>query len=150
MTLSTMNSVETFCQNFYNNGSIPPITLEQVDLSSLTVKSVDDLITMLPGTRLGVAALYGEKCVLVALAFSSESRVLLITMDGASGSAKQQKNILRDGFLCNILLEKHGYFVECLAVVLYLDLGLYIHHTFDLVSDGDRRGSMATYKGVLA
>ena len=147
-----MSSVETFRQNFYNNGSIPPITLEQVDLLSLTAKSVDDLVATLSGTRLGVAASYGEKCVLVALAFSSESRILLITMNGTSGSgsAKRQKNILRDGLLCNISLEKHGYFMERLAAALYLDLGLYIRHAFDLTSDGDRRGSMAAYKGVLA
>jgi len=145
-----MRSFETFRQNFYNNGSIPPITIEQVELSSLTAKSVDDLVATLPGTRLGVAASYGEKCVLVALAFSSESRVLLVTMNGASGAAKRQKNILRDGLLCNIFLEKHGYFMERLAAALYLDLGLYIRYAFDLTSDGDRRGSMAAYKGVLA
>jgi len=145
-----MSSVETFHQSFYNNRSIPPITLEQVDLSSLTAKSVADLVATLPGARLGVAASYGEKCVLVALAFSSESRVLLITMNGTSGSAKRQKNILRDGLLCNISLEKHGYFMERLAAALFLDLGLYIRHAFDLTSDGDRRGSMAAYKGVLA
>jgi len=145
-----MNSVEIIRQNFYNNGSIPPITLEQVDLSSLTAKSVADLVATLSGTRLGVAASYGEKCVLVALAFSSESRVLLVTMNGTSGSAKRQKNIMRDGLLCNISLEKHGYFMERLAAALYLDLGLYIRHAFDLTSDGDRRGSMAAYKGVLA
>ena len=150
MMMSTTSSVTTIRQNFYHNGSIPPITLEQVDLASLTAKSVADLVNSLSGTRLGVAASYGEKCVLVALAFSSESRVLLITMNGTSGSAKREKNLLRDELLCNISLEKHGYFMERLAAALYLDLGLYIRQAFDLISDGDRRGSMAAYKGVLA
>ena len=148
--LSTMGSVITIHQNFYHNRSIPPITLEQVDLASLTTKSVADLVDSLSGRRLGVAASYGEKSVLVALAFSSESRVLLITMSATSGSARREKKLLRDELLCNTSLEKHGFFMERLAAALYLDLGLYIRNAFDLTSDGDRRGSMAAYKGVLA
>ena len=152
MTLSTpqVGSITTIRQRFFNNPSIPPITLEHVDLVSLTAQSVANLLATLPGTRLGVAASYGEKCVLDALAFSTESRVLLITMNSASKSANRQKNILRDELLCNISLEKHGFFMERLAAALHLDLGLYIRYTFDVTSDGDKRGSMAAYKGVLA
>ena len=71
MTLPTpgMDSITTIYQRFYKNASIPPITLEHVELSSLTATSVADLVASLSGTRLGVAASYGEKCVLVALAF---------------------------------------------------------------------------------
>ena len=151
MTQTTpgMDSVTTIHQQFYKNASIPPITLEHVDLSSLTSKSVADLVASLSGTRLGVAASYGEKCVLVALAFSSESRVLLITMNDISKSTNRQKRILRDELLCNTSLEKHGFFMERLAAALYLDLGLHIRCAFDLTSDGDNRGSMAAYKAVL-
>jgi len=145
-----MGSITTIHQRFYRNASIPPITLEHVELSSLTAKSVADLVASLSGTRLGVAASYGEKCVLVALAFSSESRVLLITMNNSSKPTKPQKKILRDGLLCNPSLEKHGFFMERLAAALFLDFGLRIQNAFDLTSDGDNRGSMAAYKAVLA
>ncbi|KAF9647978.1 hypothetical protein BDM02DRAFT_3144973, partial [Thelephora ganbajun] len=152
MTLPTspIRSVTTIHQKFYN-ASLPPITLEHIDLASLTTKSVSDLVATLgDGARLGVAASYGEKCVLEALAFSTESRVLLITMNGTSKPAKREKQILTNELLCDISLEKHGFFMERLAAALYLDLGLYIRHAFDITSDGDKRGSMAAYKGVLA
>jgi len=145
-----MGSVTTIHQRFYNNASIPPITLEHVDLSSLTARSVADLVDSLSGTRLGVAASYGEKCVLVALAFSSESRVLLITMNDTSKATKPQRRILRDKLLCNTSLEKHGFFMERLAAALFLDMGLRIRQAFDITSGGDNRGSMAAYKSILA
>ena len=152
MTLPTpgMHSITTIHQRFYKNASIPPITLEHVELSSLTAQSVVDLVASLSGTRLGVAASYGEKCVLVALAFSSESRILLVTMNNTSKSTKLQKRILRDGLLCNTSLEKHGFFMERLAAAVFLDLGLRIQNAFDITSGGDNRGSMAAYKAVLA
>lgn len=152
MTVSTLptGSVTTIQQRFYK-AELPAITLENLDLASLTPLSIADLLATLPsGTRLGVAASYGKKCILEALAFSTESRVLLITMNGASRQAKPQKRILRDKLLCHASLEKHGFFMECLAAGLYLDLGLRIRHAFDIVSDGDRRGSMAAYKALLA
>ena len=143
-------SITTIRQPFYKNRFIPPITLEYSDFASLTAKSVADLVATLEGTRLGVAASYGEESVLEALAFSTGSRVLLIKMDAASKSAKRQKRILKDELLCNDSLEKHGFFMERLAAALYLDLALHIQHSFDITSDGDKRGSMAAYKGVLA
>ena len=142
--------ITTIGQNLYKNPSIPPITLEHVDFASLTEKSVADLVDTLEGTRLGVAASYGERSVLDALAFSTDSRVLLITMNATSRLAKRPKSILRDELLCNLWLEKHGFFMERLAAALHLDLGLFIRYTFDITSDGDKRGSMAAYKGVLA
>ena len=143
-------SVTTIYQRFYDNPSIPPITLEHVDLASLTSKSVADLVATLSGAKLGVAASYGKKCVLEALAFSTESRVLLITMDGTSRSAKRGKSILKDGLLCNVSLEKHGFIMERLAAALHLDLGLHVRRAFDVTSSGDTRGSRAAYKSVLA
>ena len=71
-------------------------------------------------------------------------------MNRNSKLAKRQTQILRNELLCNISLEKHGFFMERLAAALYLDLGLYIRHAFDITSGGDTRGSMAAYAGVLA
>jgi hypothetical protein len=96
-----------------------------------------------------VAASYGEQCHLDALAFSTESRVLLITMDENSRSAKRQKQYLRNKILCDNSLEKHGFFMERLAAALYFDLSLHIRNAFDITSDGDKRGSMAAYKTLL-
>jgi hypothetical protein len=145
---SEMGSVTTIHQRFYK-ASLPPITLEHVDLASLTAKSVADLISTMPGKRLGVAASYGKKCVLDSLAFSTESRVLLIMMNRNSGLAKRQLKILREGLLGNTFVEKHGFFMEHLAAALHLDYGLYIRNAFDITSPGNTRGSMAAYKGVL-
>ena len=143
-----MGSVTTIHQRFYK-ASLPPITLEHVDLPSLTAKSVADLFATTTGKKLGLAASYGKKCVLDSLAFSTESRVLLITMDCYSRLARDQMKILREDLLCNIYVEKHGFFMERLAAALYLDYGLYIRNVFDITSPGDNRGSMAAYKGVL-
>jgi hypothetical protein len=145
-----MDSVTTIHQQFYK-APLPPITLEHLDLASLTAKSIADLVaTLSSGTRLGVAASYGRKCVLEALAFSTESRVLLITMNGNSRSAKRQKRILKNNLLCNVSLEKHGFFMERLAAALHLDLGLFIQRAFDITSGGDTRGSVAAYMAILA
>jgi hypothetical protein len=151
MTLSTpsMDPVTTIAQNFYK-APLPHITLEFVELASLTSKSVSRLVTTLgEGTRLGIAASYGEKCVLETLAFSTAIRVLFIMVRGDTVGASRQKKILREELLCNVSLEKHGFFMERIAASLYLDLGLYIRNAFDIASAGDKRGSMAAYKGVL-
>ena len=39
--------------------------------------------------------------------------------------------------------------MERLAAELYLDLGLCIQNAFDIVSDGNTRGSVAAYKDLL-
>ena len=145
-----MGSVTTIHQQFYRT-PLPPITIEHLDLTSLTTKPVEDLIATLSwGTRLGVAASYGEQCVLEALAFSSGTRVLLVTLDNTSSkSAKKRKQTLKD-ILCNDSLEKHGFFMERLAAALSLDLGLQIQNAFDVIAAGTRRGSMAAYKAILA
>ena len=151
MTLPTSSrgSVTTIAQKFYK-APLPPVILEFVELTSLTAKSVMDLIATLGGgTRLGIAASYGEKCVLDTLAFSTETRVLLIMMNGNAKGAHRQKQILTDALLCETTLEKHGFFMERIAASLYLDLGLLIRNAFDIISAGDRRGSMAAYKGIL-
>ena len=145
-----MGSITRFHQTLYN-ATFPRITLEHIDLALLTSKSVFDLIaTLEEGTRLGVAASYGKKCVLESLAFSTATRVLLISMDATSKSNKRPKQILRNELLCDTSLEKHGFFMERLATALYLDLGLHIRNAFDSTSGGDKRGSMAAYKGLLA
>lgn len=144
-----MGSLTTVDQNFYE-ASLQPITVELVELASLTITSVSDLTaTSGGGTRLGVAASYGKKRVLKTLAFSTETRVLLIVMNGNSRFANRGKGILKDALLCDVSLEKHGFFMECIAAALYLDLGLCIRNAFNIISDGDTRGSMAEYKGVL-
>jgi len=149
LSASSVGSITTIHQQFYK-ASLPPITLEHLDLAWLTEKSITDLVaTLSSGARIGVAASYGKECILEALAFSTESRVLLLTMNGDSGSAKRQKQILRNELLCNISLEKHGFFMERLAAALHLDLGLFIRQAFDIVSSGDTRGSMAAYESVL-
>ena len=152
MTLptSSMGSVTIITQKIYK-APLPPITLELIDLPSLTTQSISDLIVSQgEGARLGIAASYGEKCVLETLAFSTQTRVLLITMSGNAEGAHRQKQILRNELLCDITLEKHGFFVERIAAALYLDLGLYVRNAFDIASAGDKRGSMAAYKGILA
>jgi hypothetical protein len=144
-----MGSITTIHQQFYE-APIAPITLEHLPLASLTEKSVSDLIATLDWRkRLGVAASYGEKCCLDALVFSTESRVLLITMDATSKSAKRPKQVLKNNLLCDDSLEKHGFFVERLAAALYLDLGLHIRNAFDITSGRSQRGCVAAYKGVL-
>lgn len=144
-----MSSVTTVRQQFYE-APIAPITVEHLPLASLTEKSVSDLIATLDwGRRLGVAASYGEKCCLDALAFSTATRVLLITLDATSKSAKRPKKVLRNNLLCDDSLEKHGFFMERLSAALYLDLSLHIRNAFDIKSGGSKRGCIAAYTHVL-
>ena len=85
-----MDPVTTIRQQFYPDWVLSPITLEHVHLTSLAPKSISDLMATLEGKkRLGVAASYGVKCFPDALAFVTKTRVLLITMDIASRSAKE-------------------------------------------------------------
>lgn len=152
MTLPTSptTSVTTIRQQFYC-ASLPPIILELVDFPSLTIESVSNLLaTIGDGTKIGVAATYGKKCVLDTLAFSTETRVLLIMMGESAKGSTRQKQILEGQLLCNVSLGKHGFFMERIAAGLYMDFGLRIRNAFDITSDGDKRGSMAAYKGVLA
>ena len=144
-----MGSITKFHQSLYK-ANLPPITLEHVDLALLTSRSILDLIATLgQGTRLGVAASYGKKCALEALALSTATRTLVITMNDASRKLGRPKEILRNELLCDLSFEKYSFFMERLAAALYLDLGLYIRNAFDVVSAGDIRGSMASYKSVL-
>jgi hypothetical protein len=144
-----MGSVTEVHQQFYS-ASLPPITLELLELTSLTTKSVSDLIATLgEGTKLGIAASYGAKCLLETLAFSTETRVLLIMINVKSKEAGPQKKILKKRLLSNLSLEKHGFFMERIAAALHLDLGLHIRNAFDITSDGDKRGSMAAYKAII-
>ena len=136
-------------QQFYK-ASLPPIALEIVNFASLTIQSVSRLIaTIGQEATLGIAASFGKKCVLETLAFSTETRVLMIIINANSKKGKRQKDILSSSLLCNDSLEKHGFFMERIAAGLHLDLDLRISNAFDVTSDGDRRGSMAGYKGVL-
>lgn len=145
-----MASVTTIHQEFYKTPS-SPIRLEHLPFASLTEKPISELVATLGWKKkLGVAATYGEKCCLNSLAFSTETQILLITLDDTSKSAKRQKKILKDSILCNDSLEKHGFFMERLAAALYLDLSLHIWNSFDIASDGEKRGSVAAYKGTLA
>ena len=144
-----MASVTTIHQQFYE-ASLPPITLELVPFASLTIRSVARLLATLGGgTRLGVAASYAKRCALKTLAFSTETRVLLIVMDDKPGLTDYQKEVLEIGLLCNALLEKHGFFMERIAAALYLDMGLFICNAFDINSGGDTRASTAAYRKVL-
>ena len=107
------------------------------------------MATLGEGTRLGVAASYAKRCALKSLAFSTETRVLLIVMDDKSGLPDLQKEILKNELLCNVSLEKHGFFMERIAAALYLDMGLFIRNAFDINSGGDTRASTAAYRKVL-
>lgn len=129
--------------------SLPTLDLELIDFAALTARSIFDLIdTLGDGTRLGVAASYGKQCVLKSLAFSTETKTLVIFMDD-SEVAVWKKELLGRELLCNTSLEKHGFFMERIAAALYLDMGLFIRNAFDVTPRGNRRGSKAAYKDVL-
>ena len=105
-----MGPITKLHQSLYN-ADLPPITLKHVDLSLPTSSTIFNLTTTLnEGTRLGVAASYGKKCVLEALALSTASRILVITMNDALGMLGRPKQILRSELLCDLSFEKHGFF----------------------------------------
>ena len=144
-------SVISITQQLYRAPeSLPTLTLELTDFTSLTAKSISDLKdTLGDGTRLGIAASYGKKCILRSLAFSTETRVLIVVMDGGPEVAVRKKELLSKELLCDASLEKHGFYMERIAAALYLDMGLFIRNAFDVTTSGCRRGSKAAYKGVL-
>ena len=143
-------SIISIQQQLYRAETLPTLTLELTDFTSLTAKSIYDLKdTLGDGTRLGIAASYGKKCVLRSLAFSTEARVLIVVMVGDPGVVVHKKELLSRELLCDASLEKHGFFMERIAAALYLDMGLFIRNAFDVTTSGCRRGSKAAYKGVL-
>ena len=142
-------SVAVIQQQLYK-APLPPITLEFVDFASLPTESISELIATLGDRkRLGISASYGKRSMLRSLAFSTETRVLMVMMDGNSRLAVRKKELLSKELLCSASLEKHGFFMERIAAALYLDVGLFICNAFDVTASVGERGSRIAYEDVL-
>jgi regulator of nonsense transcripts 1 len=128
----------------------PPITVESAHLGSLSETVVDDFLATATSNIVGMAASYGPKFVLEALAFSTDFNVLCINMGQKARQKKGGKQILRDSILCNTSYQKHGFDVDRIASALHLDLDVPIQNAFDLQHLRHPRRTVAATLGVLS
>lgn len=129
----------------------PPIRVDIYHENTLSRPILETFLETIEDGRVGVAPAYGAKCVLVAIALSSDSCVLLIRLSTPKKSSKksqkqpQGKPATGRGLLQELVFgdstRKYAFKMDKVASSLYLDIGISIQHGIDLLSavKGERR-----------
>lgn len=131
--------------------SHPPIRVDIYREGTLSRPILETFLETVVGGVVGVAPAYGPKCVLMAIALSSDSCVLLIRLPAPKkASQKSRKQAQGKPVIGHTLLQelvfgcssrKYAFRMDNVASSLYLDIGIYIQHGVDLLSiaNGERR-----------
>jgi hypothetical protein len=112
---------------------------------------------------IGLAPVYGAKCVLSSLAFSTLSQVLVVRFSSAKPKGKKKKkankttphltpgkSLLQDNILCHPDRQKYAFRMDKLSASLFLDLNLRMTRGIDLISSsGSGRKSVAAKMNAL-
>lgn len=125
--------------------SYPPIHVVSVNEDDLTAdpQLIMDFISTAEDDGIGLAPVYGAKCALTILAFSTLSQVLLVRFASAKTKGKKKKKkshstpgqcLLRDNILCHPERQKFAFHMDRLSASLFLDLNLRITGGVDLLS----------------
>ncbi|KAH7922887.1 hypothetical protein BV22DRAFT_973466, partial [Leucogyrophana mollusca] len=121
----------------------PPISAQSIHENALTDAILQRFLSSCQDGAVGVAPVYGARCTLVMIAFSTLSHVLLVRLSGSSAkSQKPKKNfqtltgreLLRDHILCHPQRQLYGFKMDKIAIALYLDLSLCVRAGADLLS----------------
>ncbi|KZP11024.1 hypothetical protein FIBSPDRAFT_195553 [Athelia psychrophila] len=83
---------------------------------------------------IGLAPVYGSRCVLTALAMSSPTTVLLIQFPKKLTKMNPSRILLQDRVLCQSGIQKVALWMDKLAASLFLDSDLRITRAVDLLS----------------
>jgi hypothetical protein len=134
-------------QNIFKQAH-PPIHVISID--ELTLAATPQTLANFLSTAehedgvIGLAPVYGAKCVLTTLALSTLSQVMLVRFrsEKAKGKKKRKTNthltpaqaLLRDNILCHPERHKYAFRMDRLSISLFLDLNLRITNGVDLLS----------------
>ncbi|CAK5268392.1 unnamed protein product [Mycena citricolor] len=139
------------------------ITVKVVHLAALTRNVITDCLGSITGMGgIGVAPVYGAKCVLTTLALASSDKVLVVKLgpqatgiknSNGGGKAKRRRGReLLTEILLSLNLTKYAFQMDILVTSLYLDLGMRLCNGVDLLdvlSQGASRRSRAAIFNVL-
>jgi hypothetical protein len=152
MALALLSTFEEFPQavaqmaSLRQNNSeadLPQFTVQSVNEKDLTLRILQDFLATVTDSVVGISPVYGSKCALTTLAFSTISRVLIIHICNAQHRPKPKgkpkrvitaSSPLSANILCSPDLTKCGFRMDRLAASLHLDLGQRIAGGFDVRS----------------
>jgi regulator of nonsense transcripts 1 len=127
----------------------PPIRVVAVDENTLVANPqiLEDFVSTADDGVIGMAPVYGAKCALITLAFSTLHNILLVRFSSAKpkGKKKQKNNprtprmtpgqtLLRDKILCHSGRDKCAFHMDRLSTSLFLDQNVRITRGVDLLS----------------
>jgi hypothetical protein len=141
----------TIFQNLYDE-EYPPITLDCVSLFALKESVVDDFLLTVEDDFVGIAAGYdGGEGTMAAFALSTQSHVLLITLEEGWESNVNAKQLVEQRILCKSSYKKYGWNMTRLVTALHAKTDLRIATAFDIQCKSSRHahGSMASMHAIL-
>lgn len=129
--------------------TLPSITVRSLNEKDLTRQMLLDFLSTVADDTIGVSPAYGSKCILVTLALSTSSQVILVQFSGSKTHSRSKRKskpniaartLLQDHVLCNPRLKKFAFKMDRFAASLYVDLDQRITRGLDLLSmsKGDR------------
>jgi regulator of nonsense transcripts 1 len=129
----------------------PPISIITINENALGAKPqiLADFLSTADGGVIGLAPVYGSKCVLTRLAFSTLSNTLLVTFSSAKPRRNKQqtgRTLLQDNILCHPERRKYAFSMDRLSLSLFLDQGVRITGGVHLLSSST---SARQSKGAL-
>ncbi|KAK0500420.1 hypothetical protein EDD18DRAFT_1068078 [Armillaria luteobubalina] len=138
--MNTQSSDFTLRQNIYTD-SHPPIIVSRHNANALKAAELDDFMSSVATTgHLGIAPVYGSKCVLSVVAFASSTRVMIIKLPGQrnegrhrSASTKPSALDLLEDIVLRSSYPKYAFHMDNVALALMFDLNLPIVHAVDLL-----------------
>lgn len=111
-----------------------PIIYSDIPLNDINETTFDALLDR--GCDIvGMAAMYGKRCILNALVLSTRAKAVIIRLPhNEDKRTTKLRGILQDRILCNRALKKLAFSAERIAAALYHDHGLRIDTFVDVQS----------------
>ncbi|KAK0194969.1 hypothetical protein F5146DRAFT_974359, partial [Armillaria mellea] len=139
--MDTQSSIFTLRQNIYT-ASHPPIVVSRHNANTLKAAELYDFMSSVAITgHLGIAPVYGSKCVLSIVAFASSTRVMIIKFPGQRNggrhrgvSTKRPALDLLEYIILRSSYPKYAFHMDNVALSLMFDLNLPIVHAIDLLN----------------
>ncbi|KIO15257.1 hypothetical protein M404DRAFT_211644, partial [Pisolithus tinctorius Marx 270] len=121
------------------------IVFETSSEDSLDARHLRSLLsTVMSEGAIGISASYRDNCQISAIAFSSQSRALVVHLtsgdlslgrnDRKRNRIIQGRNLLQQQILCNANYQKYAFRMDRIAIALYLDMALCIDGAVDMLS----------------
>jgi regulator of nonsense transcripts 1 len=150
-------------QDIFKQGH-PPIRVVSVDENALIPNPhiLGDFLSTAGDGVIGLAPVYGTKCSLTTLAFSTLSNVLLIRLSSAKPKGKKKRKtnaatphltpgrmLLRDNILCHPERQKFAFRMDRLSASLFLDQNMRIGGGVDLLSSSSPKSARRSLDAVM-